>query len=252
MPFKSFFQRENLVFKLAAQAIVLVAVVQILVQRGSLPGPMLLFAALLFSVFVWLLPVDSAWRVNRYMIMQGVIAFLASLHEFLFVYLFFGLSMQAMLLHNVRPALVWNGLFLTLALLVNFLFHLEGDLAPGPRGLAVILGFILAGVLSAGIARARRDRDEIRLLMAQLSETHTLLQESARQAEVLAATEEHNRLARELNSSLGHRLTVAIVQLEGAVLQLEKDPGRVAVSLNVVHDQLKKGLTELRRVARQI
>ena len=252
MPFKSFFQRENFAFKLVGQAIVLVAVVQILVQRGSPPGPMLLFAAFLFSVFIWLLPVDSAWRANRYMIMQGVLAFLASLHEFLFIYLFFVLSMQAMLLHNIRPGLVWNGIFLTLTLLVNFLFHREGDLAPGPRGVAVILGFILAGMLSAGVARVRRDRDEIRLLMAQLAETNTLLQESNRKIENLAAAEERNRLARELNSSLGHRLTVAIVQLEGAVLQLEKDPGRVAVSLNDFHDQLKKGLTELRRIAKRV
>ena len=252
MPFTSFFPRENFVFKITAQAIVLLAVVQTFVQRDSPPGPMLLFAALLFSLLVWWLPVDTAWRANRYMIMQGVIAFLASLHEFIFVYLFFVLSMQAMLLHNVRPGLVWNGIFVTLALLVNFLFHLEGDLAPGPRGLAIILAFILAGILSAGIARTRRDRDEIHLLAAQLAETNTLLQESQEKAEDLAAAQERNRLARELNSSLGHRLTVAIVQLEGAVLQLEKDPGRVAVSLNVVHNQLKEGLTELRRIAKRV
>ena len=252
MPFTSFFQRENFVFKLVAQAIVLIAVVQTFVQRDSPPGPILLFAALLFSVLVWWMPVDSDWRANRYMIVQGVIAFLASLHEFIFVYLFFVLSMQAMLLHNIRPALVWNGIFLALALLVNFLFQLEGDLAPGPRGLAIILAFILAGNLSAGIARTRRDRDEIRLLAAQLAETNTLLQESQKKAEDLAAAEERNRLARELNSSLGHRLTVAIVQLEGAVLQLEKDPGRVAVSLNVVHNQLEKGLAELRRIVKRV
>ena len=47
-------------------------------------------------------------------------------------------------------------------------------------------------------------------------------------------------------------MTVAIVQLEGAVLLLDKDPGRVADSLNTVHDQLKKGLNDLRRIAKQV
>lgn len=252
MPLKSFMQSENFTVKAAAQAIVLIAVIQTFVQRGSLPGPVLLFAASLFSLLVWLLPMDTAWRANRYMFVQGIIAFLACLQEFLFVYLFFVLSMQSMLLFSTRPGIVWNGVCLTLALLVNFLFHLDGDLAPGPRGLAVVVAFILAGILSAGIARVRRDRDEIRLLVAQLAETNTLLHESQKKAENLAAVEERNRLARELNNSLGHKLTVAIVQLEGAVLQLEKEPGRVAASLNVVHDQLKKGLSELRRIAKQV
>ena len=252
MPFKSFMQSENFTFKVAAQAIVLIAVIQTFAQRGSLPGPVLLFAASLFSLLLWLLPIDTAWRANRHMFVQGTIAFLACLQEFIFVYLFFVLSMQAMLLYNTRPGIVWNGVCLTLALLINFLFHLDGDLAPGPRGLAIVVAFILAGILSAGIARVRRDRDAIQLLMAQLAETNTLLHESQKKAEDLAAVQERNRLAKELNNSLGHKLTVAIVQLEGAVLQLEKEPRRVAASLNVVQDQLKKGLSELRRIAKQV
>ncbi|MXZ23072.1 MAG: histidine kinase [Caldilineaceae bacterium SB0665_bin_25] len=252
MPFRSFLLRENFAFNIAAQAIVLIAVIQIFVQRGSLPEPILLFAASLFSIFVWLLPVDNVRRANRYMLIQGVIASLASIQEFLFVYLFFVLSMQAMLHYNIRPGLLWNGLLLTLALLANFLFHSEGDLTPGPRALMVTVAFILACVLSAGFARVRRDRDEIHRLMTQLAETNALLHESKREAKNLAAVQERNRLARDLNHSLGHKLTVAIVQLEGAVLQLDKDPGRVAASLKIVNDQLKQGLTELRHIAKQV
>lgn len=160
--------------------------------------------------------------------------------------------MQAMLFYNIRPGLLWNGLFLTLAQLANFFFHLEGEMAPGPRGLMVTVAFILACVLSSGFARVRRDRDEIQRLMKQLEESHDLLQESNEKAKDFAAMQEHNRLARELNHSLGHKLTVAIVQLEGAVVQLDVDQRRVAVRLKTVLDQLKKGLTELRHVAKQV
>ena len=252
MPFLSFLPRENLVVKSAAQAIVLIAVVQTLVQRGSPPGFVLLFAASLFSILLWLLPTDNPWRANRYMLIQVTIASLALFQEFIFVYLFFVLSAQAMLLYSARSGLVWNGVLLTLALLANFLFHFEGELAPGPRGLMVAVGFILACILSAGIATVRRDREKIHHLMSQLAEANTLLQESRKQAEKLAAEQERNRITRELNYSLGHKMTVAIVQLEGAVLLLDKDPGRVAASLNTVHDQLKKGLNDLRRIAKQV
>ena len=252
MPFRSFLLRENLAFNAAAQAIVLIAVVQVFVQRGSPPGPVLLIAASIFSILLWLLPVDTALGAHRYMLIQGMIASLAYMQEFLFVYLFFVLSMQAMLFYNTRPGLLWNGLFLTLAQLANFFFHLEGEMAPGPRGLMVTAAFILACVLSAGFARVRRDRDEIHRLMKQLEESHDLLQESKEKAKDFAAMQEHNRLARELNHSLGHKLTVAIVQLEGAVVQLDVDQRRVAVRLNTVLDQLKKGLTELRHIAKQV
>ena len=252
MPFLSFLHKENLAVKSAAQAIVLIAVVQTFVQRGSPPGFVLLFAASLFSILLWLLPTDNPWRANRYMLIQVTIASLALFQEFIFVYLFLVLSAQAMLLYSTRSGLVWNGVLLTLALLANFLFHFEGELAPGPRGLMVAVGFILACILSAGIATVRRDREKIHHLMSQLAEANTLLQESRKQAEKLAAEQERNRITRELNYSLGHKMTVAIVQLEGAVLLLDKDPGRVAASLNTVHDQLKKGLNDLRRIAKQV
>ena len=245
-------QRENIIITLAAQAIVCIAVAHIYFQRGSLPGPALLLAPLLFSVFLWRLPTDSAWRASRYMILQSLIAFLSLTQEFLFVYLSFVLSMQAMLFFKTRTGLIWNGVLLLLTLLGNFYFHPAGAMAPVPRALTVIVAFILTGILSGGLARVRRTRDEISALLTQLSEVHTRLQERTRQVEALAAAEERNRLARELNDSLGHRLTVAIVQLESATLRLETEPGQVAATLKIVHEQLTAGLDELRQIAGQI
>ena len=116
----------------------------------------------------------------------------------------------------------------------------------------IIAGFILSVILCGGIARVRQDRNEIKRLLAQLSEAHRHLQEHTRQSEFLAASEERNRLARELNHTLGHMMTVAIVQVEGASLLVEKEPGRVAANLKIVHEHLTAGLSELRRISKQI
>ena len=245
-------QRENITITLSAQAIVCIAVAHIYFQRGSLPGPLLLLAPLLFSLLLWRLPTDSAWRASRYMIVQSLIAFLSLTQEFLFVYLFFVLSMQAMLFYKTRTGLIWNGVLFLLTLLGNFYLHPAGALAPVPRGMIVLGAFILVGILSGGLARVRRDQDRINALMTQLSEAYSRLQETTGQAEALAATEERNRLARELNDSLGHKLTVAIVQLESATLRLKTEQGQVAASLKIVHEQLTAGLDELRQTAGQI
>lgn len=73
------------------------------------------------------------------------------------------------------------------------------------------------------------------------------LQESAQQAEALAVAEERNRLAREVHDTLGHRLTVAAVQLEGAQRLIPHDPVRAAQMVATVHTQVIEGLNELRR-----
>lgn len=44
----------------------------------------------------------------------------------------------------------------------------------------------------------------------------------------------------------------AIVQVEGAALLLDKEPGRVAANLKTVHEQLTAGLNELCRITKQI
>ena len=59
--------------------------------------------------------------------------------------------------------------------------------------------------------------------------------------------EERNRLAREMHDTLGHRLTVAAVQLEGAQRLIPRDPQRAAHMVGTVRDQVREALSELRR-----
>ena len=62
----------------------------------------------------------------------------------------------------------------------------------------------------------------------------------------LAVTEERTRLARELRDSLGHRLTVAVVQLEGAQRLIPTKPEQASNMIGTMREELKGALAELR------
>ena len=53
-------------------------------------------------------------------------------------------------------------------------------------------------------------------------------------------------MSREMHDTLGHRLTVSIVQLEGAGRLLAQDTQRAGQMIQTVRDQLVEGLAELR------
>ena len=73
------------------------------------------------------------------------------------------------------------------------------------------------------------------------------MQTYAAQAEELAVAEERNRLAREMHDTLGHRLTVAIVQLEGAERLMDAEPERARIMLGTIKEQMRAAFSELRQ-----
>ena len=83
-------------------------------------------------------------------------------------------------------------------------------------------------------------------LAHQLEAANHQLAEYASQAEELAATQERNRLAREIHDSLGHYLTIVNVQIEAAKVTCESDPSRAMDALEKAGDLAKKGLTSVR------
>ena len=109
------------------------------------------------------------------------------------------------------------------------------------RAILVVVGFIFSGILSNRIAYERRVKRDVGRLLTEISEAHARLREYIGQRRFLVMVEEHNRLARELHESLGHRLTVAIVQVEGANRVMEKDSLQADAMLKTVHSQLKAG-----------
>jgi signal transduction histidine kinase len=108
----------------------------------------------------------------------------------------------------------------------------------------VLYSFI--GAFAGALARADAARRDSQALLAELQEAHRQLQEYALRAEELAVVEERNRLAREMHDTLGHRLTVASVQLEAAQRLCPTDSERAASLVGTVREQVRDALGELR------
>lgn len=111
----------------------------------------------------------------------------------------------------------------------------------------MIGGFSFFGTFGWALRQAEQARHRSQELLEELQLAHTQLQEYAAQAEQLAIAEERNRLAREMHDALGHRLTVAVVQLEGAQRLIPTSPERAANMVGTMREQLKEALTELRQ-----
>ncbi|RMF31606.1 MAG: sensor histidine kinase, partial [Chloroflexi bacterium] len=162
-----------------------------------------------------------------------------------FAILNFILSGQAMLMLPLGRGLLWIGL-LTLLTGGAFVYRLGW-----PGGLLTLLpyggGYLFFGIFAHVLARAEAAHRRSRALLAELQEAHRQLQAYAAQAEALAVAEERNRLAREMHDTLGHRLTVAAVQLEGAQRLIPTDPERASQMVETVRRQVREALTDLRQ-----
>ena len=239
-----FYHQENFPLFLCAQIIVCITMGWVFVLKSSPLSFVSLIGPLFFSILLWRTPRDNAsWQSHLYLAVQCLIAIsiMATTQEYIVVTLFFILAGQAMLKFGLRLRLIWISVFVFITLAGNFYWRLESSLDSPVRVLLIVFGFITTIFLSNSIARARRNRREFERL---LTETR----EYTAQAKLLAVAEERNRLSRDLHDTLGHRLTVSIVQLEGMTRLLEQgvEGKRIARMVEVVHGQLAEGLNELR------
>ena len=163
--------------------------------------------------------------------------------EFIII-LFFVLSAEATSLQPNRTGYLWIALFVLITGLALFIFvGSNATLASLPIYAG---GYFFFGAFSASATRAEAAQKESQTLLQELREAHKKLQIYTAQAEELAVSEERNRLAREMHDTLGHRLTVAIVQLEGAKRLVKENPDRAEEMVGTVHEQMREGLSELR------
>lgn len=157
--------------------------------------------------------------------------------------LFFVLSAQSMLFLPTLPALAWIFLF-TVLTLGGYAYYEGSALHPGVY--TVIGGYLFFGTFGAALRQANEARQESQRLLVELRAANAQLRAYTQQAQQLAVAEERNRLAREMHDALGHRLTVAVVQLEGARRLIPQDPQRAATIVETMRAQLKAALAELR------
>jgi signal transduction histidine kinase len=95
----------------------------------------------------------------------------------------------------------------------------------------IILAF---ATFAFSLNRAQVARAETQAVLADLRQAHERLQEYADQIQDLAVAEERGRISRDLHDTLGHRLTVSIVQLEGAGRLVPDQPQRASQMIETV------------------
>jgi len=191
----------------------------------------------------------ARWKRHLYLTVQaGLVAGLLFLYYAswsVFPILYFILSAQAVLIFPRPTGALWVALFtlLTGGAFIHTLSWREGLLTALPYA----GGYLFFGAFAHALARAEAAHRKSQALLTELQEAHRRLQEYAARVEELAVVEERNRLARELHDTLGHRLTVAAVQLEGAWRLIPRDPERAAAMVVTVREQVRQALAELRR-----
>lgn len=161
-----------------------------------------------------------------------------------FPMLFFILAPVAMMIFPQRVGFIWIGIFtiITGAIFLAVAAPLDAFMALLPFA----AGYWFFGTFARAMASAEVARKESQRLLDELQTAHHQLQEYAAQIEELAVAEERNRLSREMHDTLGHRLTVAAVQLEGAQRLIPSDPERAAGMVGTVREQVREALGELR------
>jgi len=248
------YRSENFSLYCLGQIVVCLMAAHIYLQDGSLPGPILLLEILLFSLLFWLMPRETVRTQHLYFAVQGALACAGFTQVYLFVYLFFLLAGQAMYLFRPRTGLLWTGAFVLITLYGSFYLYSDalGMLHPAIRAVLTFFGFCTFAIMAQQIRQARWAGGRADSLLKEMAEANERLQQYTTQAQYLAVAEERNRLASELHDTLGHRLTVTIVQLEGAARLIERDPQRVAGMIGTTRAQLAEGLRELRHTLKEL
>ena len=163
------------------------------------------------------------------------------------IILYFILSGRALFLFPDRIGYAWVLLLGSLTTVqLSYLLY-PGWLYGMLNGLGTTCGYLFVGSAANAQRRAEQASAESARLLQELQAAHQQLQAYAAHAETLAVAEERNRLAREMHDTLGHRLTVAAVQLEGAQKLVERDPAKATTMIGTVREQVLEGLRELRR-----
>jgi signal transduction histidine kinase len=108
-------------------------------------------------------------------------------------------------------------------------------------GRLIVLLFTL--LLARAIAQATQTEQKLTSLLTDLEASHVQLKHYAARVGDFAATEERNRLARDIHDSLGHHLAAINIQLEKANAYRDRDANRsyeaVTHAQRAVQDALK-------------
>jgi signal transduction histidine kinase len=211
-------------------------------QRAALIGLQVILIGLTAAAHL------RAWRSGplwlRHLFMLGRAAIIALLIWLapsfgLYPVLFFVLSAEAPSLFDAR---IWRLYIAGFAVLTAVLILFTTESGAFALALAVVYagGYYFFAAFAANTAAAEAAQQE-------LEAANRRLHDYAAQVEEMTIMEERNRLAREMHDTLGHRLTVAAVQLEAGQRLIARDPERAMAVVGTVREQVNEALAELRQ-----
>lgn len=157
-----------------------------------------------------------------------------------------GLPLASIAVERLSPRWRWSVyLGILLAVVLPIVHYSTWDTAL-MNALLITPGIFFVVIVTQVRINEQLARKKAENLTKQLEIANHQLSEYASQAEELAATQERNRLAREIHDNLGHYLTIVNVQIEAAKVTCESDPARALDALNKAQELAKKGLNSVR------
>jgi signal transduction histidine kinase len=157
-----------------------------------------------------------------------------------------GLPLASLAVERLSPRWRWLVYLGILAATILPILHYSTWDAALMNALFISPGIFFVVMVTQIRLNEQHAREKAESLTRQLELANRQLAEFASQAEELAATQERNRLAREIHDNLGHYLTIVNVQIEAAKVICETDPSRALDALNTAQDLAKKGLSSVR------
>ncbi len=198
------------------------------------------------TLFDWFVTSQKATLYILIVIVTTSPLFFVGVSPGLYLIIFFIISAQAMMLLPMRWGIFW---IIVMAAISSVSFIAVEGLQTGLLTMLVYGGgYLFFGVFGKALMDANRAQEESQELYQELQEVHAQLQDYVYRVEELAATKERNRLAREMHDSLGHRMTVASVQLEGAQRLIPTNPEKAAEMVGTVREQVRQSLADLRQL----
>lgn len=115
-----------------------------------------------------------------------------------------------------------------------------------------LLGMVMVLLLANGLYQVWETSQQLQQAHNDLGESHAQLKAYAAQVATLAATDERNRLARDIHDSLGHHLAATSIQLEKAAAFRQRDGAKSAEALDHARRTIREALGEVRTSVRAL
>lgn len=123
----------------------------------------------------------------------------------------------------------------------------------------ITINFTFACVLTIAVKYELNEKKKAQLISKELEErtselerAYEKLQELYEDKEEIIVLKERNRIAGEIHDTVGHILTTVTIQLEASKRLIKKDPDLALEKLNSAQQQVKTGLSDIRKSVRAL